>query len=196
MTESGETVETFERMVRPSGSNDFADWLVPARNNIQREMLRLRPLMVFPSLAGIPNWIFRSRRLAVGASFSLWRSVFQTRRFWPNPDMVTEGRKFLDEIIHNNAASYATELNAWSLEYYIENAVYRLRHARDLALDAGIDPSRLPIAPMLGESINDIDILTASPFTPYGEWEECFHATRALISVMKEVVGGPLASGG
>jgi hypothetical protein len=28
-----------------------------------------------------------------------------------------DGRKFLDQIINNNAATYATELDAWSLEY-------------------------------------------------------------------------------
>jgi hypothetical protein len=93
---------------------------------------------------------------------------------------------FLDEIIHNNAATYATELNAWSLEYYVENAVYRLRHAKKVAIDGGVDErlQRLPEPNMIGESDPDRGQHYFFPrttlFTPFGEWEECFHAARAL----------------
>jgi hypothetical protein len=118
--------------------------------------------------------------------FSLWRSVFQAGVSPPDRILAEDGRKFLDQIINNNAATYATELNAWSLEYYVENAVYRLRQSRELAMAAGIDAALLPEAHMFGGSDKeDKDyLLRSEAFTPYGEWEECFVATRALITTM------------
>jgi hypothetical protein len=192
---AGETVSTFEKMPRPSNERDFAAWLVPARNNIQREMLRLQPIIAVPPLATIPSWVLRSRRLVLGACFSLWRSVFQARYFYtvrkqdeaPHVDVSADGEKFLNEIIYNNAATYSTELNSWSLEYYVENAVYRLKHARELAIEAGINAHLLPEPHMLGEAPDDHRgfFVRTTLFTPFVEWENCFHATVALISAMK-----------
>jgi len=70
-------------------------------------------------------------------------------------DVAQDGLKFLNEIILNNAALYTTELNTWSLEYYIENAAYRLNHARQLAIEGQVDDSLLPRASALRESEND-----------------------------------------
>ena len=61
---------TFEKMSRPNRADEFANWLVPARNNIQREMLRLRQPFKFPYIVGYPMWVFRTRRLVLGAFLS------------------------------------------------------------------------------------------------------------------------------
>jgi hypothetical protein len=54
MTDEAAEVVTFEKMPRPGSSADFASWLVPARNNIQREILRLRPVLTAESYVGFP----------------------------------------------------------------------------------------------------------------------------------------------
>jgi len=190
----GQVITSFEEMPRPSGESNFAEWLVPARNNIQRQMLLLRPLMEVEPTAE-PAWVIRSRGLVLGACFSLWRSVFQTRRFYEGDqraDHHKDGLKFLDDIIHNNAATYMTELNAWSLEYYVENAVYRLRHAREIAIEAKFPEHYLPAPPdMLGEA-KDPDNYGFFPrnrqFSPFAEWEKCFHTAHDLIGVMNGAV--------
>ena len=195
MADEGEEVGTFEKMPRPSRPDQFANWLVPARNNIQREMLRLRPILVAHPYVGFPTWVVHARHLLLGACFSLWRSVFQAGVPPLNSVLAEDGRKFLDQIINNNAATYATELNAWSLEYYVENAVYRLRESRELAKAAGIDVALLPEAHTVGSSdtvgVSDTereDFFLSEVFTPYGEWEECFLAARALITAMAEAI--------
>ena len=191
MADEGEKIQTFEQMPRPRDRDEFAIWLVPARNNIQREMLRLRPILSAQPFVGFPIWVVHSRHLVLGACFSLWRSVFQAGVSPPNKMTAEDGERFLDQIIHNNAATYGTELNPWSLEYYVENAVFRICRSRKIAIDAGIDPNCLPEAHMFGESDKeDKDyILRSDPFTPYGEWEECFIATHALISAMIRAMG-------
>jgi hypothetical protein len=190
MVDEGQEVQTFEKMPRPGSEDEFASWLVPARNNIQREMLRLRPILAAYPHVGFPEWVFHARHFVLGACFSLWRSVFQAGASPPNKIQAKDGRKFLDQIIKNNTASYFTELNAWSLAYYVENAVYRLRESRNHAIAAGIDPALLPAAHMIGESDKEPKNFPypSETFTPYGEWEECFLATHALITLMATAV--------
>ena len=62
-----------EDMPRPSSAEEFPAWLVPARNNIQRQLLRLRRRLdqkQSPREAVALNWL-------EGVGFSLWRAVFQ-----------------------------------------------------------------------------------------------------------------------
>ena len=195
MAREGQIITSFEQMPRPSREQNLAEWLVPARNNIQRQMLLLRPLIELEPNAIVPTWVIRSRCLVLGSCFSLWRAVFQTRRFYEGNERATyhkEGLKCLDDIIHNNAATYMMELNAWSLEYYVENAVYRLRHAREMALDSGFPVHMLPTPPhMLGEAKDpdDYGFFPHNPlFSPFGEWEQCFHAAHEFIGAMNSAV--------
>lgn len=180
-----------ETMPRPQGSDEFLNWLVPARNNIQREMLRLKPLFRIPPATTAPTWIFEGRHLILGSCFSLWRSVFQAREQLANRLLHEDGAIFLDKLISDNAATYSTELNQWSLQYYIENAVYRLQQARHLAIENGVAPAALPEARMIGpaaaEHHADPDTLFQTrAFSPYAEWEECLTAAGALITAMDD----------
>ena len=189
MAVQGVKISTYEQMPRPSSKDDFPSWLVPARNNIQREMLKLRPILLVEPYVGVPPWVFEVRGLVLGACFSLWRSVFQARKS-PADKASKEGANFLDQIIYNNAATYGTELNGWSLRYYIENAVFRIEKSREIAINKGVDPKFLPKVSMLGESDNEDKncILRSELFTPYGEWEECFLAVCALITAMEQAI--------
>lgn len=189
MAVQGVDILPYEQMPRPHGKDDFPSWLVPARNNIQREMLKLRPILLAEPYVGFPLWVLDVRGFVLGACFSLWRSVFQARES-PADKMNKDGAIFLDQIIYNNAATYGTELNGWSLRYYIENAVFRIEKSRKIAISKGVDPNLLPKASMLGESDNEDKncILRSERFTPYGEWEECFLAVRALITAMEQAI--------
>lgn len=183
-----------ETMPRPRGTHDFLNWLVPARNNIQREMLRLKPLFRIPPATTAPIWIFEGRHLALGSCFSLWRSVFQAREQLDNRLLQEDGAKFLDKLISDNSATYTTELNKWSLQFYIENSVYRLEQARKLAIEAGVNPDMLPEARMIGPAAAEHhadpeSFFQAGAFTPYAEWEECLTATTALITAMNDAAG-------
>ena len=111
-----------EEMPRPGKERDFKEWLVPARNNVQRQLLRLRqrldgehPVAVTVAL----NWL-------AGVGFSLWRAAFQVRAGLESGTVVAASKEFLDKIILDNAAMYQTELNTWSLGYYLGNARLRL----------------------------------------------------------------------
>lgn len=183
-----------EAMPRPQETDQFLDWLVPARNNIQREMLRLKPLFRITPATTAPIWIFEGRHLTLGSCFSLWRSVFQAREQLVNRLLREDGAKFLDKLISDNAATYSTELNQWSLQYYIENSVYRLQEARRLAIRAGVDPEMLPVARMIGPAAEEHHadpeaFFQSGAFTPYAEWEECLMATSALITAMNDAAG-------
>jgi hypothetical protein len=68
----------------------------------------------------------------LGVGFSLWRAVFQAGKALDRDVNFERGRIFLNEIIRNNAAVYYTELNSWSLGYYLNNARFRLLAARKL----------------------------------------------------------------
>lgn len=185
LTGSG-TVPTFEDMPSVGGGDKGMQWLVPARNNIQREMLRFLPVMRASPTYGTPTWVILARSLVLGSCFSLWRSVFQASKFDPDWADPKHGLKFLNEIISNNAATYSTELNAWSLTYYIENSCYRLRDARVIAIgEGGIPAADLPEGSMLGKSPRDPNLaVSASMFSPFGEWEDGFLATHKLITAM------------
>jgi hypothetical protein len=54
LLDESQELSTFERMPRPGSQDEFLSWLVPARNNIQREMLRLRGVLAWPAVADTP----------------------------------------------------------------------------------------------------------------------------------------------
>jgi hypothetical protein len=56
----------------------------------------------------------------------LWRAVFQAGQTTDRHNHAERARVFVNEIIRNNAAVCSTELNSWSLSYYLGNARFRL----------------------------------------------------------------------
>jgi hypothetical protein len=180
---------SYEEMPIPQqGDDDFPNWLVPARNNIQRQLLRLQSLLGRPSKdrdsppPRIPprdstTWIMG---WLLGVGFSLWRAVFQAGHALDRDINFERGRIFLNEIIRNNTAVYSTELNSWSLGYYLNNARFRLIVARKLFAT--------------GERTAELDTFMAKIDSSIeggqgdapAEWVICFHAMRLMLDLLEK----------
>jgi len=178
-------INDFEDMPSPKGDKEFASWLVPARNNIQRELLRLQQIIGAPPAKKErgelytpdppKNWEILGYLL--GAGFSLWRAVFQSGHKLETRENFGAGQIFLDEIVRNNAAMYLTELNSWSLGYYVNNARFRLVDAFERS------PSELKTNSDLKSRVDKLHgaLNTLEQSLSSSEWENCFHALRLLI---------------
>jgi hypothetical protein len=157
----------------------------PSRDRIQRQLLRLQNLIGLPAVneKAIPTLSHRDsmpylENLLVGVGFSLWRSVFQASQAVDRHKHGERARVFLNEIIKNNAAVYSTELNAWSLGYYLGNAQFRL-----LELHNFLPPS---------DETAELDDLVKA-FQPVvnqvakapAQWVNCFHAFRLVLDRME-----------
>jgi hypothetical protein len=183
-----------EDMPTPEDDNvPFNEWLVPARNNIQRLLLRLQGVVGTPTKPGreIPKSSPRDSvpvllDLLLGVGFSLWRAVFQASYASDRHTSAERARIFLDEIIRNNAAVYATELNAWSLAYYIGNARSRLVEVHKCFAKSEKTAELDRLMAMIGDS------LVAHIWNAPREWIICFHAMRLVLNLIEESVGSPL----
>lgn len=179
---------SFENMPTPEEDGvSFNDWLVPARNNIQRELLRLQKLLREPTKVGekIPQFSPRTSipmylDLLLGIGFSLWRAVFQAAQSTDRNEKIERARIFLNEIIRNNAAMYSTELNSWSFGYYILNARLRLVELQSCFVENERTAEFHKAMAELGDSV-----LAHVWDAPRG-WSRCFHAMRACLDFMEE----------
>ena len=164
----------------------FNDFLVPARNNIQRELLRLQKLIGTPTKQGeeIPRYSKRDSMpyfydMMVGMGFSLWRAVFQAAQSEDRNTHSERARIFLNEIIRNNAAVYATELNSWSLSYYLGNARFRLLELRGFF-------SKQDELGELDEILKTFDASFSYVFNAPSHWINCFHAMRLTLDYLEK----------
>jgi hypothetical protein len=178
----------FEEMPTPEENGvPFNEWLVPARNNIQRQLLRLQGLVGPPTKDGVelPKLSHRSSMpyiydLAVGVGFSLWRAVFQAAHTTDRHNHAERSRIFVNEIIRNNAAIYSTELNSWSLSYYLGNARFRLlelhkclsRNEHTVELDR--------VMASFG------DVARTHIMDAPADWVRCFHALRLMVDIFEK----------
>ena len=118
-----------EPMSWPRRHSDFPEWLVPARNNIQRALLRIKELLAaFPQTTDADQTSLDEDllNLMLGAAFSLWRTVFQAGHQYDQRTAVSGAREFVDEVVRDTAAIHAMELSAWLLGYYLSDARLRL----------------------------------------------------------------------
>jgi hypothetical protein len=170
-----------EPMPRPGKDVDFKEWLVPARNNIQRQMLRLRMRLDGKHdqrVAVALNWL-------AGVGFSLWRAAFQVREGLESNTVVAASKEFLDKIIRDNAAMYQTELNTWSLGYYLGNARLRL-----VTVGLSLWPYK-KLSPKLAKLLKQLQELMSwsTPRTKrdaYLEWEECFACFCLMLDEIED----------
>jgi len=179
----------YEEMPLPQrGDEDFPLWLVPARNNIQRQLLRVQRMLGQPSKDrnGAPPrlpprdsqpWILL---WLLGVGFSLWRAVFQAGHALERDRNFEDGRILLDAIIRNNAAVYQTELNSWSLGYYLGNARFRLVEIRKYFVTN--DRTR-ELDALLSKLDPSTEGTTSDAPT---EWANCFHAMRIALDLLEE----------
>jgi hypothetical protein len=176
----------FEEMPIPKSDEEFVLWLVPARNNIQRQLLRLQTILGRPSTnpAELPRMSPRDSMpylngLMLGVGFSLWRAVFQAGHALERDLHLERGRIFLNEIIRNNAAVYSTELNSWSLGYYLENARFRLLTLRGFLGNS----EKLPEIDKYLVEVKQSWEHRSGP-APQG-WVNCFHVMRLMLDIME-----------
>lgn len=167
-----------ERMPQPDKDGEFREWLVPARNNIQRQLLRLRRRLDGQNdgkVRVILNWL-------VGVGFSLWRAVFQVRAGLESTNAVLGASKeFLDRIILDNAAMYQTELNTWSLGYYLGNARLRLVTIGLNLWPYGELPADLAKLVAQLEELTNYSRRNRTGRDAYFEWEECFQCMCLML---------------
>jgi hypothetical protein len=172
-----------EEMPRPGKDGDFKEWLVPARNNIQRQLLRLRKRLEDKNdkkVAVALNWL-------AGVGFSLWRAAFQAREGLESNTVVAASKEFLDKIIRDNAAMYQTELNTWSLGYYLGNARLRLVHLGVRLWPYKELPSQL--ASLLDEIEKPMiwDVRRERrKRDAFEEWEACFRAMCLMLDEIED----------
>jgi hypothetical protein len=92
-------------------------------------------------------------------------------------------RELLDQIVRNNMAIYTTELNSWSLGYYLNNARFRIVAARKLVHDseasAELDAAVRKVVSALEGPQESAPI----------EWVTRFHALRLMIGVLEDRAG-------
>jgi hypothetical protein len=165
----------------------FNEWLVPARNNIQRQLLRLQRVLGSPTTAGaeIPKSSHRDSipfllDLMVGVGFSLWRAVFQAGQATDRHNHAERARIFLNEIIRNNAAVYSTELNSWSLSYYLGNARFRLLELHKFHAHNEETAELDKLMSTFGDSVR------THVWDAPGDWIRCFHAMRLMLDILEK----------
>lgn len=177
-----------EPMPKIEGSGEFPRWVVPARNNIQRQLLRLQDLIGQPANEDESDASPFSREIAVplnrlaGVGFSLWRAVFQAGIQIGRSDNMKSSRQFLDQIIRDNAAVYKTEMNAWSCGYYLGNARLRILSLEDDLKDTKFSAElRNHIAAVKKLRANT----SATERVARNEWETCFHCMRLMLDIVE-----------
>jgi hypothetical protein len=121
-----------ELMPFPRCNSDFLEWLVPARNNIQHELFRIKELLAEspPSTDAVQRSLDEDQlNLELGAAYSLWKAGFQDGHQVDDGTVMNTARDFVDEVVRSNAAINNAETSAWSLGYYLRGARLRLIQA-------------------------------------------------------------------
>ena len=110
------------------------EWLVQSRSQNQLSTLRLYRIIEVNDLVLSQNVVFQPLAQDLAAiAFSLWRAVFLSDLRGEVGDQLADIRKFLQQLIAHNAILYQTDFNTrgWTFRYYLDNAIYRLRHLSD-----------------------------------------------------------------
>jgi hypothetical protein len=171
-------VGAMESISWPRRHSYFPAWLVPARNNIQRELLRIQDLLA--AVAHTPDAVQGGvdedmLNLMLGAAFSLWRTVIQADHQYDQETTAGAVREFADEVLRNDVAIQTTELNAWLLGYYLSDG--RLRLIRVVKLWGA---ENLKAEVFQGYRLIEIDP-SRPTFTPKG-WGQCFAVLHDLLA--------------
>src|SRR5689334_22483003 len=91
----------------PRHDSDFPAWLVPARNNIRQELLRIKELLAGPPLSTDPiqrNLDEEQLNLVLGAAYCLWKAVLQDSHHVDHGTVMRTARDFIDEVADDGAA--------------------------------------------------------------------------------------------
>jgi hypothetical protein len=175
-------------MPLPRHDSDFPGWLVPARSNIQQELLRIKNLLAEPPLTADPV----QRRcdedqlnLMLGAAYSLWKAVVQSGHRVDHGTVMKAARDFVDDIVRNDAALNNADTSAWSLGFYLSDARLRLLQAVELWRPTHPGIASHVSQPLGSNFFARYRAITKGPvqptFTPSG-WGHCFGILSQLLS--------------
>lgn len=119
--------------MNPSESDHYG-WLVAARSRNQDLLLRLFRFGTKHCEALHSDHDQRTLfALLVGVAFSLWRAAFltDTKRTWPA--ILDDANKLLETVVRDNTINYPQDraTREWMGGYYLNNARWRLAHARE-----------------------------------------------------------------
>jgi hypothetical protein len=161
----------------PRRHADSPEWLVPARDNIQRALSRIKELLAAlpPATEAVHASLDEGLlNMMLGAAFSLWRTVFHAGHQYDQGTAVSTAREFVDDVVRNDAAIYTSELSAWLLGYYLSDARLRLGEAVEHWPRRQLDSEFF-------QSFRLMEIGPSQPmFTPQG-WGQCLAVLHNLL---------------
>jgi hypothetical protein len=160
-------------------------WAIDQRAEVQHT---LRALYGFVRHHPPPTLDLDARYLLdhlVGAAFSLWRAIFLADTFRDDIHIHQSQEAFLLKVITDNTITFADDKanRYWTVEYYLENAKFRL--ARAIAYADHHKGIRLtePLMPFLR-----LRGTLGAELTRY-EWESAHYALRELFKVIAPDTG-------
>lgn len=167
-----------DRMSWPRRHADSPEWLVAARDNIQRALLRIKELLAAlpPTTEAVPaSQNEGALNMMLGAAFSLWKTVVEADHRYDHGTAVSGAQEFADEVARNDAVVHAAELNAWLLGYYLSDAGLRLSQVAEQWPLRQLDSDFL-------RSYRSTEIGPSQPaFTPE-RWGECLAVLQNLLA--------------
>ncbi len=117
------------------------EWLVEGRSRNQKSTLALYKLVEAHENIISRNLVLHLQATTLTAvAFSLWRAVFLSDLTGFPGDQLTDLKRFLQSLLAHNSILYQTDYTTreWTFEYYLENALFRLRQVRDLGIAPAI----------------------------------------------------------
>lgn len=106
--------------------DDFINFLVPTRSEVQEAIRRLYFLSDEAKAIGVMSTELEVHSLMVGVGFSLWRAVFTAHEKLNRDTNLESSKEFLNKLIATNAVTFQAEQVSWVYGYYINNARLRL----------------------------------------------------------------------
>jgi hypothetical protein len=155
-------------------------WAIDQRAEVQHTLLGLYGLVRHrppPSLDDDTRYLLD---LLIGAAFSLWRAVFLAETVRDVVKIHRSQEAFLQKVITDNAITFADDRDNrhWTVEYYLENAKFRLVQAityADAHKGLKLTGEFLPFLRLRGT--HGVEL------TRY-EWESAHYALRALFKII------------
>jgi hypothetical protein len=166
----------------PKTEDEFLEWLVPQRSELQKDLLVLdRILHRIPDAEGLtPN--LRLAGWLLGAGFSLWRAVFIANVPLEPERNTSKAREFLRKVLLDHTIQYKDDKNSWSFGYYTHSATFRLIQASS---ELPIPERTVELDRLIAETRKSVSGVASDAFTAY---ENAHAALRILISVLDKRV--------
>jgi hypothetical protein len=110
-------------------SPEHLAWVIDGRARNQVASLKLYKLMLDYKEQIRKKSLATDVQDLAAVCFSLWRAVFLADRTGKIQAKMTDAETFVAKMLTDNAIAFAQDRNAreWTFNYYIDNALFRLR---------------------------------------------------------------------